>query len=156
MIRWALGPVVHCGMNKPAARWGQRPSPRRSSRGRRVLLPALLAVASLPAVAGCGGGGSSSSSKPAPATPPAASRTAKVDIANFAYHPPAIVVRAGAKVTWTNSDATAHTATSQDQTTFDTGILNHGDSKMLTFSHPGTFRYFCRFHPFMHGTVVVK
>lgn len=133
--------------------------------GRTVLALGVIAL-SIPAIAGCGGGGaggsgsSGGSASSAPAAGGGSGRaavaSATVDIANFAYKPPALTVSTGGKVTWMNTDSTAHTATASDQKTFDTGTLDQSGSKPITFSKPGTYRYFCRFHPFMHGTVIVK
>jgi len=89
---------------------------------------------------------SASSAAPAGAT--------KVDIQNFMFGPGTVNVKAGSQVTWTNSDSAEHTATASGA--FDTGTLNPGDSKTVTLSKPGTYSYACSFHPFMHGTVVVK
>lgn len=132
----------------------------------RIPLSLLLVSASLPVVAGCGGGNGSGSSTSATtssstgtssstsATAPATA-AAKVDIANFAFAPKTITVKAGGTITWTNSDSAEHTATADDHKTFDTGTLNQGDTKTVTLKTPGTYTYVCSFHPFMHGTVVV-
>src|SRR5262249_20125973 len=59
-------------------------------------------------------------------------------------------------VTWTNNDATFHTATS-DQQIFDTGTINPGTtSAPVTFNTPGAFSYHCIFHSsIMTGTITV-
>jgi plastocyanin len=126
----------------------------------------LLGVAAL-AVVGCGGGDggtgstetgavTSSSAEDASAAPAGAvDMSAKVDIADFKYGPATVTIRSGGNVTWTNSDSAPHTATADNQKDFNTDTLNTGDSKKITFSKSGTFKYFCLFHPFMHGTVVV-
>ena len=57
--------------------------------------------------------------------------------------------------TFTNHDQTAHTATSQ-QLGFDTGTINPGQSATVTLDKPGTYTYYCQFHPFMHGTIIVE
>ena len=69
--------------------------------------------------------------------------------------PEAVAVEAGTEVTWTNSDDATHTATADDSS-FDTGDLNEGDWASVTFDEPGTFSYYCRFHPFMKATVEVQ
>jgi plastocyanin len=127
---------------------------------RRLPLSLLLVVASVPVVAGCGGGSGSASSTmatqtAAPSGAPTKSAV-KVDISNFAYDPDPVTVKAGGKITWTNQDPDEHTATADDGKTFDTGTLEKGDSKTVTFTKPGTYTYVCSFHAFMHGTVVVK
>ncbi len=77
-----------------------------------------------------------------------------VVIRNFGYGPKTITISAGQSVTWTNEDAIAHTATS-DEGTWDTGTINKGESKTVRFANPGTYTYHCTPHPFMTGTVVV-
>ena len=39
--------------------------------------------------------------------------------------------------------------------TWDSGLLNAGDSYSFTFTDPGVYWYFCRPHPFMRGTITV-
>ena len=36
------------------------------------------------------------------------------------------------------------------------GTLERGDSKAVTVDKPGTYTYFCKFHPFMKATVEVR
>lgn len=83
-----------------------------------------------------------------------------VQIADFAYVPPAITVPAGTTITFTNKDSAPHTATSGTSPTpdgrFDTGTLKKGESKTVKVTKPGTFAYYCAIHPFMKATVTVK
>jgi plastocyanin len=81
-------------------------------------------------------------------------RTAVVTIQNYAFGPPALTVRTGTRVTWTNRDQTAHTATA-NQGSFDTGTINPGQSKTIAFRRPGTYTYHCAFHAFMIATIRV-
>jgi plastocyanin len=126
------------------------------------LLAATLAGALL---TGCGGGGhdnataspgtsqattSQSSGTPRP------SSTNAVTIDNFAFSPATITVKPGTRVTVANHDSTAHTATSDDGSSFDTGDIDPGSSKTITLSKAGTFAYHCNIHPFMHGRIVVS
>lgn len=80
--------------------------------------------------------------------------TNSVKIQNFAFHPAHITVKAGTKVTWTNSDEIPHTATSDDGV-WDTGLLAQGKSGSYTFTKPGTYNYHCTPHMYMKGTVTV-
>ena len=80
---------------------------------------------------------------------------ASVQIANYAFTPDDITVKVGTKITWTNHDPTAHTATANDNTTFDTGSINPHQSRTVTFTKVGTYPYHCVFHAFMTGTVTV-
>jgi plastocyanin len=78
-----------------------------------------------------------------------------VSISGYAFHPATITVPAGTKVTFTNHDQTAHTATGSGSG-FDTGTVAPGRSATVTLRRPGTYRYVCQFHPFMQGTIVVR
>ena len=108
-------------------------------------LAALLAVGAT-LVAGCGGDDDGAAATEA---------EDQVEIAEFAYSPETVTVPAGTELTWTNSDGAAHTATADDGA-FDTGTLDEGDSATAPLDEPGTYTYFCRFHPFMNGTVEVQ
>ncbi|MDX6581926.1 MAG: hypothetical protein QOI10_1110 [Solirubrobacterales bacterium] len=120
---------------------------------------ACAGVVAAIAFAGCGGGDSSSTtsseSTSTAAAATSAASTDKIEISDYKFVPATVTVKAGTEVTWTNSDDTAHTATAGDSS-FDTGDLDKGDSKSITFDQPGTFAYYCRFHPFMKATVEVQ
>ena len=134
---------------------------------RRHLTTALVVLAALAGVtAGCGGssggsgGGSSSGSGAAKSGGSSKSSGggggSAVGIANFAFKPASLTVKGGAKVTVTNNDSTAHTATADDGKSFDTGNIDPNNSAKITLSKAGTYKYHCSIHPFMHGTLVVK
>ena len=80
---------------------------------------------------------------------------AKVEIKGFAFNPATITVKVGTKVTWTNQDAVAHTATSVDGKSFDTVLLNQGETGSFTFDKVGTYDYICTPHPKMQATIIV-
>jgi plastocyanin len=101
--------------------------------------------------AGCGGVEDES----APAAAEGAGRGGEVEIVDFTYGPEAIEVAAGTELTWTNSDKAPHTATAEDES-FDTGTLKRGDEQAIALDDPGTYAYYCRFHPFMKATVDVR
>jgi plastocyanin len=101
------------------------------------------------------GGGGSAPTKSAAATG-GKGKTVTVDISMFAFRPSTVTVTPGTTVAWTNQDSTAHTATANNGTTFDTGSIQHGQTKTFTFTKPGTYAYRCAIHPFMNGTVIVK
>jgi len=77
-----------------------------------------------------------------------------VTIADFSFSPATITIHVGDTVTWTNHGPSAHTATASNGS-FNTGVLQKGQSASHTFTKAGTFAYICSIHPFMHGTVVV-
>jgi plastocyanin len=75
-------------------------------------------------------------------------------IANYAFAPAALTVKVGTRITVTNSDSTAHTATSSSGA-FDSGTLKQGQSSHFTLKKAGTYTYICQFHAFMTGTINV-
>jgi plastocyanin len=81
--------------------------------------------------------------------------TAAVEIANFTFKAPALTVKPGTTVTWTNADDIPHTVTSNTGM-FKSKVLDSGDKFSFTFAKPGQFGYFCSIHPHMTGSVIVK
>lgn len=77
----------------------------------------------------------------------------EVEIADFAFAPPEIHVRAGTEVTWTNTDPAPHTVTADGA--FDSGTLDPNEAFSFRFESAGTFNYACLIHPTMRGTVHV-
>jgi plastocyanin len=127
---------------------------------------AAVTVAAL--VAGCGSSENSQSaqgaSKQSPSSPAKSSRSSQsapsggtrpVAIDNFKFTPASLTVSQGARITVTNRDSTAHTMTA-DNGSFDTGDIDPSSSATITLSKPGTIKYHCSIHPFMHGTLVVN
>jgi LPXTG-motif cell wall-anchored protein len=84
-----------------------------------------------------------------------ASATASVTISDFKFTPATVTVNEGDTVNFTNDGPTVHTATADDGS-FDTGILEKGQSGSATFTSAGTVTYYCQPHPNMKGTVVVQ
>jgi plastocyanin len=76
------------------------------------------------------------------------------DPTTWGYTPASTTVAAGQSVTWTNSGAFGHDASSTDGS-WKTPLLNTGGSASITFSTPGTYSYICTPHPWMLGTIVV-
>ena len=89
------------------------------------------------------------------AATPSPEPQAIVEIRDFDFAPPEIVVRAGEQVTFVNRDDEAHTVTADDKS-FDSEGLDTGDRWRHVFGKPGTYHYYCELHPYMKGTVVVK
>lgn len=80
-----------------------------------------------------------------------------ISIADYAFDPDGITVKAGTKVTWTNTDSFPHTATSDDgaPAAFDVDQLGTDDSGEFTFKEAGSYGYHCNIHDYMKGTVDV-
>ena len=100
---------------------------------------------------GCGGGGDGTDR-----TSRCGSDGTKVTIADYEYAPAEFIVPVGTTVTFSNRDSTPHTATSKRSGAFESGSLDTGQSGEVTLEEPGTFAYYCLFHPFMKGKIVVE
>lgn len=69
----------------------------------------------------------------------------KVEMRDSVFEPAQISIQAGDTITFTNSGQLPHTATSKDRS-WDTGNVNPGESKTITFSEAGTSDYVCLYH----------
>jgi quinohemoprotein ethanol dehydrogenase len=77
----------------------------------------------------------------------------------YIFFPARTKIKAGTTLTFTNVGDTPHTATSFEGGKigkWDTGVLEKGQSKALTFSEPGNYFYICTPHPWMYGQIVVE
>jgi alcohol dehydrogenase (cytochrome c) len=77
----------------------------------------------------------------------------------YIFFPGRTNIKAGTTLTFTNVGDTPHTATSFEGGKigkWDTGVLEKGQSKALTFSEPGNYFYICTPHPWMYGQIVVE
>ena len=112
---------------------------------RGALTPATAVAAAAFVVAGCGGSGDSAE--------PVATTTVTM-AKSYLFEPSAILVDAGATVTWTNDDNFTHTVKVEDQ---DDHRVDRGDSVSIQFDTPGTYHYVCTLHrKDMSGEVVVR
>jgi plastocyanin len=119
-----------------------------SYRWQRLQGPVLLLVIAVLAVAALLAGRAIGATATA-----TASGARSVDINHFAFHPPALHVKRGAKVVFANSSDVTHTASGGS---FDTKKIAPGSSVAVKFSQKGTFAYHCKIHPFMKGKIVVE
>ncbi len=110
----------------------------------RALALLVVAVAAV-ALAGCSDGAAADGSPIA---------TTTVDLPkSYKFMPAAIVVDAGATVTWTNHDDFTHNVSFPDETPL---TMKPGESVTRSFPTAGTFDYVCSLHPRdMTGTVAV-
>lgn len=91
----------------------------------------------------------------APASTSSADNAFEVKIDNFAFVPAQVTVKAGTRVIWINRDDIPHTIDSADGK-FRSGALDTDDHFQFRFSEPGEYPFFCRMHPKMTGTIIVK
>jgi quinohemoprotein ethanol dehydrogenase len=90
---------------------------------------------------------------------PIAAGVDKVEISagnvEYRYGPGRIRIKVGTTVTWKNIGDLPHTATGE-KLDWDTGDINPGESKSITFNEPGNYYYICKPHPWMYGQVIVE
>jgi plastocyanin len=86
--------------------------------------------------------------------PAAPARTVKITM--FKFQPRRLVVKPGTRITWVNRDGDPHTVTSSTGHALHSRALDTGRRYSAVLRKPGTYRYFCKIHPFMHGVVVVR
>ena len=65
-------------------------------------------------------------------------------------------VKVGEEVVWRNADAMPHTVTSADGGPLNSGQLGKGGEYSFTFKEPGTYSYYCSYHPSMKGKIIVE
>ncbi len=75
-------------------------------------------------------------------------------ITDFGFDPIQLSVNAGDTVTWTNAGASPHAVTADDGS-FDSGLINPGDTFDMSFSTPRSYPYHCTAHPWMKGVIAV-
>ena len=78
----------------------------------------------------------------------------------FRFIPSQLTIPAGMTIIWVNDEQAKHTVTSDDGR-FDSGDQELGVRYANTFTEPGTYRYYCRYHGDvggvgMAGTIVVE
>jgi plastocyanin len=135
---------------------------------RRLALVLALAGAAVLATGACGSSsdkssssnttsGSSSTTAPTGTTGngSAAGSGQDLTIQNFRFNPDPLQAKAG-RITVTNMDqGTFHSVTADDGS-FDTDTFTNTDGpKTINVSKTGTFRFHCKVHNFMHGTIQV-
>ena len=123
----------------------------------RTLLLALVAAA---AVGGIAVAQQSPAPSPSPEAMPSSSiaavpAPAAVHMKNFTFDPETVTVAVGQGVRFVEDDETGHTVTAADAS-FDSGNLDQHATWTHAFAKPGVYKYYCAYHPYMKGTIVVK
>ena len=89
------------------------------------------------------------------AADPAAPTKVKID--NFKFSPKELTIPAGTTVMWVNGDDVPHTVTAKGgKPAFDSKALDTDQNFSFKFEKPGTYKYYCKIHTHMTGTVIVK
>jgi plastocyanin len=148
-----------------------RPSASARRRWPVLSVLAIVVLASLFILAGCGGstsgattsGTTSSTPTASPTTAPsptASGAQATVTIggvSTYRFSPQTFTVKVGTTVTWTNNSQAPHTVTSDDgaPASFNGSLDSSGGTFSFTFAQAGTYNYHCSVHPYMTGTITV-
>lgn len=118
---------------------------------RRTTLVVLAAAA----LGACGGGGDDDDAA-------ASADEAAVTIETFSFEPDPLEVEAGTTIRFENLDKINHSVTAgtreaPEPDRFDGLMESAGTTFELTLDEPGTYDYFCRFHPGegMTGQIIV-
>jgi plastocyanin len=90
-------------------------------------------------------------------TPPPGGGTGNnIGMSGMSFSPASKTVTKGSVVKWTNNDSYAHTVTSNDGITFDSGNIAGNGTYSYTANTAGTFDYHCTIHGMvMSGTLIV-
>jgi plastocyanin len=115
------------------------------------LSPAASAVrAAYPGYPATGGGAAGT-----PGTPTGGA--VRVSYRGISIAPANVTAKAGARIRWTNFDATLHNvAITSGPVKFSSPAFNKGGSYEAKFAKPGVYHYLCTFHPgSMTGTITV-
>ncbi|SRR5258706_13088069 len=79
-----------------------------------------------------------------------------ISMSGMKFSPASKTVTKGTVVKWTNNDTYAHTVTSNDGTSFDSGNIAGSGTYSYTAATVGTFDYHCTIHGLaMSGTLIV-
>jgi len=126
----------------------------------------VLVVALALGLVACGGGdeapptttGETGTTGSADCADLTAGDTFTLTASNFAFDPSCFTARAAQSITIVNEDSADHTFTisgSQIDVTIPAGETFNGEP-VSGVLEPGTYDFFCRFHPSMTGTITVE
>lgn len=72
------------------------------------------------------------------------------------YQPDNVSILNNTAVTWINDDTAIHTATANDSSSFDTGIIPVGaNATVIIKGEAGNIQYHCTIHPWMKGSLTI-
>ncbi len=115
-----------------------------------IILPALLFINS-----GCGNSDYSTNSNTIKNP-----GSDEVFIQGMSFSPGNKTISAGTTLKWTNQDSYAHTVTSgvpgSPSGLFDSESLGSNGTFSFKFNTVGTYKYYCKIHSSMTGTITVK
>jgi plastocyanin len=86
---------------------------------------------------------------------PAAASAATITIAGNSFGAP-ITVSPGAQITIKNNDSAEHSVTSDTAGKFDVEVDGNEQKTLTAPTEPGEYAFHCKYHPSMHGSLIVK
>ena len=86
---------------------------------------------------------------------PASASAATITIASMNYGEP-VTVPPGAQVAIKNNDSVEHSVTSDTADKFTVDVDGNEQGTLTAPSEPGEYAFHCKYHPSMHGTLIVK
>ena len=90
-----------------------------------------------------------------PAMTGPAGAQADITIASMSFGQP-ITVSPGAQITIKNDDSVEHSVTSDAADKFSVDVDGNEQGMLTVPTEPGEYAYHCKYHPSMHGTLIVK
>ncbi len=115
---------------------------------RAMLMAGIIAITFMACSKKNNGGGGT------PPPPPPTPTTTTLNISGMAF-PASTTVKKGTIVKWVNQDGMAHTVTSDDGVSFNSGNMNNGATFSYTTNKAGTFNYHCNYHSAMTAVLIV-
>ena len=86
---------------------------------------------------------------------PASASAATITIASMNYGEP-VTVPPGAQIAIKNNDTVEHSVTSDTAGKFTVDVDGNEEGTLTAPSEPGEYAFHCKYHPSMHGTLIVK
>ena len=126
---------------------------------RRINFLSIIFIALLLSVSyyGCNKNDYSPNSSNNPAPAPSAN---EIFIQGMSFVSGDKTISVGTTLKWTNQDNVAHTVTSgvpgSPSGVFDSGNINYLGSFSYTFNQAGVYKYYCKIHTSMTGTITVQ
>lgn len=84
----------------------------------------------------------------------AVAKTHVIVINAMRFGPPPADLRVGDTIQWVNRDLFEHTATARDKS-FNLDLPS-GATRRMVLRRAGSFAFYCKYHPGMRGTLVVR
>jgi len=86
---------------------------------------------------------------------PASAAAATITIASMNYGDP-VTVPPAAQIAIKNNDSVEHSVTSDTAGKFTVDVDGNEEGTLTAPSEPGEYAFHCKYHPSMHGTLIVK